>query len=131
MLRRRGSPHSPEFIAEVLRMRYEGKSAREVVNHLGHDYNLATGGTMTRNVVIGLWNRYGNPNKKIQRRQRTQDEVTREYEYRMERGEKVVVRKCLSCRDKVVIDRAHFICPRCKSSKDFDHGFNDYQVCLV
>ena len=128
----RGSPHAPKFVEEVVRLRYEGKSAREVASRMGYEYKKATGRTMTRNVVIGLWNRHGNfSNMPRPKSSATHDEIMEEWAYRVKKGEQVRIRKCLCCGTKVVLDKAHRICGKCKSSVDFVHGFNDYPVRLV
>lgn len=125
----RGSPHSPKFVEEVIRLRYEGKSAREIASRMGYEYKKATGRTMTRNVVIGLWDRHGKfSNMPKPKNSPTYDDIMEEWAYRVKRGEQVRIRKCLSCLNKVVLDKAHHICGKCKSSVDFVHGFNDYQV---
>jgi len=101
--------------------RQEGYSAKEIAQLCNADYRRYNRKDMTRNVVIGQWNRMGlawtKPNRLPSLKQSVEDiQVAKAV---AKEPNKYRERKCLKCGKVKVMLKQHFRCESCK------HNDND------
>tara|TARA_R100001369_G_scaffold90836_1_gene130549 strand:+ start:1541 stop:1954 length:414 start_codon:yes stop_codon:yes gene_type:complete len=119
--------HSKEFVKKVLDLRYkDGLSARQITKELGSEFLMVNKREMTKNIVIGIWNR----NKYLVDKQDIIKEQVKALEnivivkpLHIERKkikqEHFRKRKCLSCRKEMLLEKNLYICEPCKKSENY------------
>jgi hypothetical protein len=115
--------HSKAFIKKAIDLRHKGLTARQIAGVLNSEYEDYTGKKLTKNSIIGLWNRnkWYNPisPNKPKPRKRVDFAAILEDTLSKKRGDKFRIRKCLSCGENKVIEKPMFICPICKTKKSY------------
>ena len=122
--------HTKQFITKVLNLRYkDNMSSTQVVKELGEEYFREHRRLMTRNVVIGLWNR----NKRLVEKEdivreiavvATKVKVQKESRTYIGKETQSIfrVRKCLSCRKEVSLEKNIYVCSPCKQSEYYKYA---------
>lgn len=121
--------HSKDFCKRVVNLRVKDNlSAAEVAAKMNYEYYRETGRTMTKNVVIGIWNR----NKNLisqEDLEKQKDKATKKainFNKLMSERKKIKpsqfrVRKCLSCRKEVLLEKNLYICNPCKGNENYTY----------
>ena len=114
--------YSLEFKQRVVDFRYkDGLSAVQVAQKLSVEYKRLFGKEMTKNIVIGLWNR----NKHLinhEHNDTTNKEMERYKSLRDSNKDKYRVRKCLSCLKEKILEKRMYICNPCKETQNYKDG---------
>jgi len=114
--------YSLEFKQRVVDLRYkDGLSAVQVAQKLSVEYKRLFGKEMTKNIVIGLWDR----NKHLinhEHNDTTNKEMERYKSLRDINKDKYRVRKCLSCLKEKILEKRMYICNPCKETQNYKDG---------
>ena len=122
--------HTKEFITKVLNLRYkDNMSSTQVVKELGEEYFREHRRLMTRNVIIGLWNR----NKRLVEKEDIAKEIVAvASKIKLQKVSSTYigkdtqsvfrVRKCLSCRKEVMLEKNIYICTPCKQTENYKYA---------
>jgi len=113
----------------VLDSWFDGMSAKEIANHPTSKrlYKHRSSRDLTRNIIIGIINRNGGTFKKginsIAREEKISfAQVARDIEQKRlevkltKQKDKYRERKCLKCRQKVIMEKNIYLCKSCKES---------------
>ena len=130
--------YSLEFKQRVVDLRYkDGLSAVQVAQKLSVEYKRLFGKEMTKNIVIGLWNRNKhlinhehndttNAESRITKSEIKRVSIAKEMEryksLRDSNKDKYRVRKCLSCLKEKILEKRMYICNPCKETQNYKDG---------
>lgn len=122
--------HSKEFVKKVVDYRYkDGLNSTQVVEKLGVEFYKMNHRTMTRNIVIGIWNRNKHridENDLIRVKSAAVETAKRinfaQFERKKTKQETFRLKNCLSCRKSVLLEKNLYICEPCKKSDSYKYN---------